>query len=178
MTGLEQGDVQVQVVLGVVRGLGDRADGLAHLEPEVPERIQDRLHERIGGRGMARDEHEQVDVAERAEFGAAVAAGGDEAERGRGRAGPQEQGVEQDVDGVGTQAGDLAARDAGAVRGQLDLPGLGQEDLRAGDELALQGGLPGQPVLERGAAEQDGGGFVFGRHATHQREAKASALQG
>ena len=50
--------------------------------------------------------------------------------------------------------------------GQLEFPGFSQEDLGAWDELAFQSGLPGQPVLERGAAEQDGGSFVFGRHAT------------
>ena len=50
--------------------------------------------------------------------------------------------------------------------GQLKLPGFGQEYLGARDELSFQSGLPGQPVLERGAAEQDGGSFVFGRHAT------------
>jgi hypothetical protein len=52
------------------------------------------------------------------------------------------------------------------MRGQLEFPGFGQEDLGARDELAFQGGLPGQTVLESGATEQDGGGFVFGRHAT------------
>jgi len=52
------------------------------------------------------------------------------------------------------------------MSGQLKFPGFGQEDLGARDELSFQSGLPGQPVLERGAAEQDGGSFVFGRHAT------------
>ena len=166
VTRLEQGHVQMKVVLREVGRLGDRPDRLPDLQAEIPERIQDRLDEGLGRGGVTRHEHQQVDVAERTKFGAAITARGDQTERGRGRSGAEEQGVEQDVDGVGTQAGDFAAADAGAMRRQLELAGLGQEDLGARDELAFQGRLPGQTVLESGAAEQDGGGFVFGRHAT------------
>ena len=166
VTGLEQGDVQVQVILRVVGRFGDRADRLADLQTEIPERIEDRFDEGLGRGGVARHEDQQIDVAERAELRASITSRGDQAERGRGRSGAEEQGVEQDIDGIGTQPGDFAAPDAGAMGGQLDLAGLSQEDLGARDELAFQGGLPGQTVLESGATEQDGGGFVFGRHAT------------
>ena len=166
MTRLEQGHVQVQVVLGVVGRLGDRPDRLADLQAEIPERIEDRFDEGFGRRGVTRHQHQQIDITERTKFSAAITARGDQTERGCGRSGAQEQGVEQDVDGVGTQAGDFASPDAGAMGGQLEFPGFGQEDLGARHELAFQSGLPGQPVLERSAAEQDGGSFVFGRHAT------------
>ena len=166
MTRLEQGHVQVQVVLGVVGRLGDRPDRLADLQAEIPEGIEDRFDEGLGRRGMTRHQHQQVDITERTKFRAAITARGDQTERGRGRSGAQEQGVEQDVDGVGTQAGDFASPDAGAMGRQLEFPGFSQEDLGARHELAFQSGLPGQPVLERSAAEQDGGSFVFGRHAT------------
>ena len=166
MTRLEQGYVQMEVVLGIVGALGDGPYRLANLQAQIPKRIKDRLDEGRGGRRMTRDEHKEVDVTEWAELGPAVAAGGDQADRrGRGTC-LQEQRVKKDIDRVGPQSGDFASADAGAMGGQLEIPGLGQEDLGARDELAFQSGLPGQPVLERGAAEQDGGSFVFGRHAT------------
>ena len=127
---------------------------------------------------MTRYEHQQVDVAQRAEFGAAITPGGDEADRGGRRTGFQEKRVEQDVDRVGAQPGDLAATDAGPMGRQLYLTRFRQEDLGARDELPLQGRLTGQAMLQRGAAQQDRGRFVFGRHATGHRDGKRRFLQG
>ena len=58
MTRLEQGHVQVQVVLRVVRRFGDRPDRLADLEAEIPERIKDRLDQGFGRRGVTGHEHQ------------------------------------------------------------------------------------------------------------------------
>ena len=82
------------------------------------------------------------------------------------RRGGAEESVEKDVDCVGAELRDLAAEDAGAMGRQLDFARLGQKSLGPRDELSLQGRLAGQTVLQRGAAEQDRGGFVFRRHAT------------
>ena len=166
MTRLQQRDMQVQVILRVVGRLGDGPDRLPDLEAEIPEGIQDRFDQGFRGGGMTRHEHQQVDVAQRAEFGATVTPGGDEADRGGRRTGFQEKSVEQDVDRIGAQPGDLAATDAGAMGRQLDLTRFRQEHLGAWDELPLQGRLAGQAMLQRRATEQDRGRFVFGRHAT------------
>ena len=165
MTRLEQRDMQMEVVFGVIGRLGDGTNGLAYLEAEIPERIKDGFDERLGGGGVSRYEHQQVDVTQRAKLGAPVAARGDEADRRGGGTGLQEERVEKDVDRVGTKLGDFAAEQAGAMGGQLQLARLGEEELGPRDELSLQGGLTGQSVLQRGTAEQDGGGLVFGRHA-------------
>ncbi len=49
---------------------------------------------------------------------------------------------------------------------QLDGTRFGEERLGTGVELAFEGRLAGQPVLQGRAAEQDGGRLVIGRHAT------------
>ena len=146
MPRLEQGDVQVQVVLGVIGGFRDRANGLAHLQAEIPERIKDGLHERLRRGGMPGNQHQQIDVAERTEFGTPVAARGDKADRGGG-SGLQEKSVEKDIDRIGAELRDLAAEDASAMGRQLDFARFSQEHLGPRHELALQRRLAGQTVL-------------------------------
>ena len=86
----QQRGLGADVAAGFGEDLVERAGGVADLQAEVPERIEDavgevflelrqRLH--VGGRG---EEEHHVDVAQRAELAAAVAAEGDEAD-GRGR---------------------------------------------------------------------------------------------
>jgi len=58
MAGLEQGDMQVQVVLGVVAAFGDGTDRLADLQAEIPQRIEDDLDEGFVRGGVARHQHQ------------------------------------------------------------------------------------------------------------------------
>ena len=92
---------------------------------------------------MSGDEHQQVDVAERAKLGAAVATRGDEADRGSRGTRLQEESVKKDIDRVGAELRNLATEDTGAVGRQLDFAGLGQKQLGPWDELSLQGRLAG-----------------------------------
>ena len=92
---------------------------------------------------MTGNKHQQVDIAERAEFGAAVATRGDEADRGSRGTRLQEESVKKDIDGVGAELRDLAAEDAGTMGRQLDFASLGQKHLGPRDELSLQGRLAG-----------------------------------
>ena len=117
--------MQMQVVLGVIGRFRDRPDGLPDLEAEIPERIEDGFDERLRGGGMTGHEHQQVDVAERAEFGAAVTTRGDEADRGSRGTRLQEESVKKDIDRVGAELRDLPAEDTGAVGRQLDFTSLG-----------------------------------------------------
>ena len=58
MTRLEQGHMQMQVVLRVVGRFCDRTHGLPDLEAEIPERIEDGFDERLRGGGMPWNEHQ------------------------------------------------------------------------------------------------------------------------
>ena len=58
MPRLEQGDMQMQVVLRVVGRFRDRTHGLPDLEAEIPERIEDGFDERLRGGGMPWNEHQ------------------------------------------------------------------------------------------------------------------------
>ena len=135
--------MQMQVVLGIVGRFRDRADGLPDLETEIPERIEDGFDERLRSGGVTGNEHQQVDVTERAKLGPAVATRGDEADRGSRGTRLQEESVKKDIDRIGAELRDLAAEDTGAVGSQLDFASLGQEHLCPRDELPLQGRLAG-----------------------------------
>ena len=127
----------MQVVLGVVGRFRDRTDGLADLQAEIPKRIKDGFDERLRGGGVARYEHQEVNIAERAKLGAPVAACGDKADRGGGGPSLQEKSVEQDVDRVGAEFCDFAAENTRTMGRQLDFPSLSQEHPGPRHELAL-----------------------------------------
>ena len=135
--------MQMQVVLRVVGRFRDRTHGLSDLEAEIPKRVEDGFDKRLRGGGMTGHEHQQVNVAERAEFGAAIATRGDKANRRSCGTRLQEESVKKDIDRVGAELRNLATEDTGAVGRQLDFAGLGQKQLGPWDELSLQGRLAG-----------------------------------
>ncbi len=89
--GVEQRGTDGDVLGAFAQAFLDRAGGVADLQPEVPEEIEHVFdhRERMRGR-LVRGQEQQVDVAERRQGAAAVAAGGgdaqglDPAERGGG----------------------------------------------------------------------------------------------
>ena len=162
--GLEQRDMQVKVVAGIVGGFRHRPDGLTDLETDIPQRVKNRFHRLLGLRRVRRHQDEEVDVAQRAKFGAAIAARRHQREAGGGRAGAEVEGIDDDIDRIGTELGDFVARNARTMRRQLNLPGFLEEGLGPWHHRSLLGRLPGQTVLEGGAPETNGGRFEFGRH--------------
>ena len=107
--------MQMQIVLRVVGRFCDRTHRLPDLEAEIPERVEDGFDKRLRGGGMTGHEHQQVNVAERAEFGAAIATRGDKANRRSCGTRLQEESVKKDIDGVGAELRNLTAQNAGAM---------------------------------------------------------------
>jgi len=76
-TRLQDGGADRHVRLGLADTFIDRAGGVADLETEIPQAIQDRLGNRLAPRGLLVGQQEQqIDVGARREQAAAVAAGG------------------------------------------------------------------------------------------------------
>ena len=80
MAGVEQPELDLEVLAGGLAGLGGGAYGVVEGEPQVPDRVPDAVGEGGDGAGVraAVVQQEQVEVAARGEFAAPVAADGDE----------------------------------------------------------------------------------------------------
>ena len=75
----EQRGADRHVRLGLADALVDRARGVADLEAEIPQAIEDHLGDRLAPRGLLVGQHEQqIDVGARRHQAAAVAAGRDD----------------------------------------------------------------------------------------------------
>ncbi len=88
--GVQQAELDLEVLAGRLPGLAGGAYGVVEGQAQVPDRVPDAVREGGDGRrvGGAVVEEEQVEVAARGEFAAAVAADGDEggaADPGAGR---------------------------------------------------------------------------------------------
>ncbi len=191
--GIEQRGEDGRVAVRLGQAVRHRAGGVADLQAKVPEKIQhefdDPQHRRAG---LVGGQEQQVDVAERRQHAAAVAAGGRHAEPFRagavglagrcGRRGVQRQreAVQRDDQPVGRarqsprrhHAGDVATLEALAQQ-DLDAPELAAEDGQggvAGDRPAALGGKRAQRLLQGrgdgGRVGRKGCGLRHRRHVT------------
>ncbi len=79
MAGVEEAELDLEVLAGGLAGLGGGADGVVEGEAEVPDRVPDAVGQRGDRAGVtAVVQEEQVEVAARGEFTAAVAADRDQ----------------------------------------------------------------------------------------------------
>ena len=113
---------------------------------------------------MGWDQDEEVDIAQRAKLRAAIATRRHQRQARRGRSRAEVQGVDDDINRIGTKFGDLITRNTRPMRGQLNLPSFLEKSLGPRDDRPLQRRLPGQPMLQGGVPETSGGGFKFRRH--------------
>ena len=175
----EQGGLGADVAGGLGENLVEGAGGMADLQAQVPERIQDAVGKvflepgQPGGLGRGGVEEHHVDVAQRIQLAAAVAAQRDQAD-GRGRfavlAAPRlhgviEQGQQQPVHLPRDGGDDLPARIAPAVH-FLDPRALHlQVDLARRQPLGRRAGA------REGGREREGGrgGNGHGRGLHQQR---------
>jgi len=128
---LDEGGFGLHVVAGGLDAILDAADGMPDLETEVPERVEDAIHEPgqegerfVAGDDLAVVEEHEIDVAVGIEFGAAITADGDEGDGGGilFLAAGREVGhngvphvTEEDVEEPGAGAADIDATGAGAM---------------------------------------------------------------
>ena len=79
VAGVQQAELDLEVLAGGLAGLGRRADGVVEGEAEVPDGVPEAVGEGGDGAGVAAVvQQEQVEVAARGELAAAVAADGDQ----------------------------------------------------------------------------------------------------
>ena len=174
----EQGGLRLDVLARLHEDLVDGAGGMADLEVAVPEEVEDlvdevflqRLHDRRFG--LRREEEHHVDVALRAEFVPAVAAEGDQADRG----GQVAVGAAVRIEGVVEKAGQHDVDHRGAGLGDLE-PGLAGVVMHA-DHRALQPqeGLAGGQALRR-RAPPPGNSGVRGRVCECGQPSRTSSQQ-
>ena len=86
--GFDERGLGLHVAVGDLDAVVDAPDGMAHLEADVPERVENavddlgEMRQRLAaGHHLAVVQEHEIDVAVRIQFGAAVAADGDEGER-------------------------------------------------------------------------------------------------
>ena len=113
---------------------------------------------------MRRDQDEEVDIAQRAKLRAAITTRRYQCQAGGGWSCAEVQGVDDDINRIGTKFGDLITRNTRTMRGQLNLPSFLEKSLGPRDDRPLLRRLPGQPMLQGGVPKTNGGGFKFRRH--------------
>src|SRR5205085_3999710 len=120
-TRLEHGRFREHVLVRLIDRFIDRAGGVANLEADIPEQVEN-LFDHLGR--VRRNvpaiflvEKHDVDIAERVELAASVTAEREKGERGRGRAAIArresyrrlEDALHQDIDQFDAEGADLAA---------------------------------------------------------------------
>ncbi len=141
---LHQRGADRHVRLRLADALLDRAHRMPDLESQVPEHVEDRLDDLLGpGRALVGEQEQQVDVGERRQLAAAVAADRDQRQAlALGRVRDREQrrlgGVEEDADHLVHQVGGCRSAGRTALLG-VEAPGdlgaaLGQRLLQHLDD--------------------------------------------
>ena len=148
---LQQAGADGHVGLGLADALVRRAGGMADLQPQVPEAVEDALDQALAPGGLlVGGEEEQVDVGEGRHLGPAVAADGDDRDPlGRGRVRQRVQPLRGEVEGEGDdpvgQPGVVVDRPVGLARA-----------------FGHQGGDAGAALGVMGAQHADRGGAAGG----------------
>ena len=181
--GLDQRGLVFLIGLRLFQAFSDRAAGVADLEADIPQQVEDFLNQQrevfrqlVGGAGQ---EEEQVDIGAGIERPTAVAADGDQCEHGGLLAlgeGEFEQRAQDDIEQFGPGVRDFEAAGPCAVA-KLDAvlldfeEALVEGDPFGGRELALDGGLESR--LRVGLQ-----GFEIGGHPVAAACAEFAAGQG
>jgi hypothetical protein len=156
VAGVEEAELDLQVGGGGLRRPGGGADGVVQCDALVPDGVPDAVGEGRDGPGVRGGvvEEDQVEVAGRGEFGAALAADGDEGGAGGGCAA-----VEGDEPLVGGPGEGGAARGAGsfAVEDAVSDGAVVGHGASVGGGLAPAVLAPAPPFLLPRSASRAGG---------------------
>ncbi len=162
---LQQAGADGHVGLGLPDALGDRACGMADLEPHVPQAIEDRFGDRLApGSLLVRQQEQEIDVGAGGQHAAPIAAGGDD--RHVLRFGQVLGGIEMLGRELEQYADDLVLHEAEPLGATPSVPVLDQQLLGGGAAFHQRGfelAGDGEPQLALVAAMGDRQCFKLGR---------------